>query len=456
MRHLRLCWMLAALVVLLAHGPALARQPARPTGLKRVLFMSDAEKNKLPASVKQQAVAKFGLRAVALSNDFVARHSPTYACVIPGENQPHRIRDQKGSGRCWIYATDRVLRSLTKTRGVKAPEMSTSFVNYYALRDQALGVLRKAAAGDRKGLAPDLAVDAASEGGFQPWALDIIREHGFVPKRRMDSTADAFNSAVAVNELQRLVVAAQGEFRKVKKSAPDAAGRRQSILQRYEGEVNALLSATLGAPPTNFKFRGKSYTPQSFVSDYLRLGPSDLDFVVLTNKPTRRFMVQREVKSTGMQPFAEYNVSMPVLKRAVKDTIRQGQAVYVATNVSSNNPYRADGKKVPAAKGILSLAAFNYDSLIPQHRVSKHDRLKAGISTANHAMAITGFDSTGKGKVGKWLVENSWGPRAGDAGHWHMYDDFFRQYVESVAVPRSVVPKGILERCDARAKTSKK
>jgi len=177
---------------------------------------------------------------------------------------------------------------------------------------------------------------------------------------------------------------------------------------------------------------------------------------VLTHKPTRAFMKQRQVKETGMRPFAEYNVAMPVLQRAVQDTIRSGQAVYVAANVSSDNPYRAEGKKVPAAKGILSLAAFKYEDLIPQHSLTKHDRLKAGISTANHAMAITGFDPTGRGKVGKWLVENSWGPTAGDAGHWHMYNDFFRQYVEGVAVPRAVVPKEILERCDARAKQLKK
>jgi len=449
-----LCLVVAAPLLLLLAHQAQAR-PTTPPGLKQVLTMSDAEKAALPAAVRAQAVAKFGVRAVALSNDFVARHDPKYACVVPGEGKPHRIRDQKGSGRCWIYATDRVLRSLAKTRGVDAPEMSTSFVNYYALRDQALGVLRKAAAGDKKGLDPDVATAAASEGGYQPWAVDIIRDHGFVPKRCMDSSADAFNSGVTVNELQRLVVAAQGEFGKVKKGAPDASARREAILKRYERDIDALLSATFGAPPADFSFRGKRYTPQSFLADYLRLGAADLDFVILTNEPTHAFMKRREVAETGMKPFAKYNVAMPVIQRAVQDTIRLGQAVYVATNVSSDSPYRAEGRKTPAAKGILSLAAFNYERYIPQRSLTKHDRLEAGISNANHAMAITGFDPASRGKVRKWLIENSWGPKVGDAGHWHMYDDYFRQYVEEVAVPRSVVPKEILERSDARAKKPK-
>jgi bleomycin hydrolase len=449
MRCSMTCSLLAVALTLLLAAPAAGARQASPE-LKQVLKMSDAQKAKLPPATKQLAVATFGLRAVAQSNDFLAKHDPKYDCLVPGEDQPHRIRDQKGSGRCWIYATDRVLRSVALKRGVTAPEMSTSYVNYFALRDQVMGVLNKAAAGDKKGLKPFLVRDAASEGGYQPWALDIIREHGFVPKRAMGSSADAFASGVAINELQRLLAAAQGEFRVVKKDAPDAATRRQAILQRYEGELDGLLSATLGKPPAEFTYQGKRYTPQSFLSDYLRVGSADLDLVVLSHSPTHGFMRRRTVSQAGMKPFAEYNVSMPVIEKAVQDAIRAGQAVYVATNVSSDNPYRVEAKTTDA-KGVLSLAAFKYGSFIPQHPLDKHDRMQAGISRANHAMVITGFDVEGRG-VRKWLIDNSWGPKAGAGGHWHMYDDYFREYVEEVAVPRSLVPADILARCDARAK----
>jgi len=348
-----------------------------------------------------------------------------------------------------------VLRSLVRQRGVQAPEMSTSFVNYHALRDQTIGLLRKAAAGEKKGLDPAQIIDVVGEGGNQPWALDIIRTYGFVPKHRMESTADAFSSGLTINELRRLAAAGQGELRKIKKDAPDATARRQAILQRCEAEVDALLSATLGKLPTEFVFRGKRYTPESFRDGYLQLRPDDLDIVVLTNKPTRAFMKKREVTSIGMKPFAQYNVAQPVLERAVQDTLRRGEAVYVSTNVSADNPHRVVGKQVPAASGICSLAAFKYEAFIPQRELSRHDRVKAGISPANHAMAITGFDPDERGAVRKWLVENSWGPGAGAAGHWHMYEDYFREYVEGVAVPRSVVPAEILARCEARA-TKKK
>jgi bleomycin hydrolase len=446
-------WVLVAL--LLAGATAYAEGLTRPAvPLKRVLTLSDAEKARLAPELKQQAIGKFGLRAVALSNDFVARHNPRYACVIPGEDGPHHVRDQKGSGRCWIYATDRVLRSMAARKGVaQPPPMSTSFVNYHALRMQTLGVLRAAAAGEKKALSPS-AVGNASEGGYQPWALDIIRERGVVPRTVMDTSADGASSGLAVNELQRLVASAQREFAAIsKQKAPDAAARRQSLLVRYERDVDALLGATIGAPPSSFRYRGKQYTPQSFLKDYLHLAPADLDFVVLSNDPTARFGRRHETTQRGMKPFGSYNVAMPVLERAVQDTIRRGDAVYVATNVSGDQPYRAAGKNIPRqAQGIVSLSAFNYGDFIPQRTLTKRDRLNADVSPTNHAMAITGFDPGKGGKgVRKWLVENSWGPTAGDAGHWHMYDDFFRQYVTEVAVPRSVVPASVLEQADARS-----
>jgi bleomycin hydrolase len=444
-----------AILLVLLHQASLAQArggdaAGSPQQLRQVLSMCDAQKACLPPEVKEQAIRKFGLRAVALSNDFVAGHSRDYNCLIPGEDKKHRVRDQKASGRCWIYATDRVLRSIVAGKGVKPTEMSTSFVNYHALRTSALSVLQKAAQGKKTALKPS-AVKDASEGGFQPWAIDIIKEHGFVPKARMDTSADGAASGLAINELQRLVAAAQREFARVKKDAPDADGQRKAILARYEGEVDRLLGATIGAPPESFEFRGKTYTPQSFLTDYLKITSDDLDFVVLTHNPHKGFGRRRTVNMSGMSPFHQYNVSMPVIEKAVQDAVRQGQAVYVATNVSGDQPYRAAGRNIPQeARGILSLSAFKYENFIPQQALSKRDRLKATISTANHAMAITGFNQKGT-KVEKWLVENSWGPRAGDAGHWHMYDDFFREYVQSVAVPRSVVPTEVLQRIDARA-----
>jgi bleomycin hydrolase len=273
----------------------------------------------------------------------------------------------------------------------------------------------------------------------------------------MDTSADGASSGLAVNELQRLVASAQREFAAIKKKkAPDAALRRQALLERCERDVDALLGATIGTPPTSFRYRGKQYTPQSFLTDYLRLTPADLDFVVLSNNPTKGFARRRQIKDPGMKPFGAYNVAMPVLEKAVQDTIRRGEAVYVATNVSANQPYRAEGKNIPArAKGILSLDAFKYESFIPQHRLSKHDRIDADLSPTNHAMAITGFDADGS-RVRKWKIENSWGRDAGAAGHWHMYDDFFRAYVTEVAVPRALVPKEILEKADSRARAKKK
>ena len=159
-----------------------------------------------------------------------------------------------------------------------------------------------------------------------------------------------------------------------------------------------------------------------------------------------------------MPAFDEYNVSMDVMQKAVKKTLRKGEAVLFGVNVSEDQPHRADFANAPKkAKGILSMKAFNYRNLIPAPRLSKRDKLRAGLWEANHAMAITGYDPGSKrGTVRKWKVENSHGASSGDKGFLHMYDDFFRKHVEDVVVPRSAVPARVLKLIDARPRTTLK
>ena len=144
--------------------------------------------------------------------------------------------------------------------------------------------------------------------------------------------------------------------------------------------------------------------------------------------------------------------SSKVLQEAVKKTVRGGEAVYFSTNVSADNIHRVKkGDNIPReAQGILSLRAFDYKSYIPTAKLSKRDRVRSGISAANHAMTITGFDPGRKGSVRKWKVDNSWGTAIGDNGHLHMYNDFFRHYMREVVVPRSSVPKAILAKIEAK------
>ena len=440
----RVVLLLATLALCWPH-PVQARRIAR---VDRVLGMGDRTKARLPADVKLKAVQKHGLKAVALRRGFLKRHNTHYRYQIPLEKKPHVIRDQKATGRCWAFATDRVMESKQAKGGKPAVELSKSFINYHSLRHTARTLLTKAAMSH--GRLPKLAA-TLGEGANQTRAMKILEQYGAVPESKMPTTRDGQNSGVFLSQMQTMVARAAADFGKIKKG-PEAKAQVMARLESYQQEVDSLLKTTVGKPPRKFKVDGKFYTPKTYAKKLLDGGPSTSDYVVLTHDPSKGWNRRYKVTDGAGLTYQAYNIPMGAMQKAVKRTIRQGEAVYFSANASANNPHRAGTSSAEPreANGILSVSAFDYKSFVPYKQISKRQRVKAGVTPANHAMAITGYDPApgGSGKVRKWKVDNSWGEKAGDKGHFHMYDDYFKHYVSKVQVPRSSVPAALLARIE--------
>ena len=434
----------AMLIVILALLWSGAGEARRLSKVDRVLNMSDRAKARLPVNVKLKAVQKHGLKAVALRQGFLRRHNTHYRYQVPMERKPHVIRDQKSSGRCWAFATDRVMESKQVKAGKPGVELSKSFINYHSLRHTAINLLNKAAVSH--GRQPRLAA-SLGEGANQTRAMKILEQYGAVPESKMPTTSDSQSSGVFLAQLQTMVARASGDFARVKKG-PEAKAQLISRLQDYHKEVDALLKTTVGKPPRKFKVDGKFYTPKTYAKALLGGGAATADYVVLTHDPSKGWNRRYKMTDAAGLIYEAYNVPMASLQKAVKRTIRGGEAVYFSANASANNPHRAGTSKAEpkAAAGILAVGAFDYKSFVPYKQLSKRQQVKSGVTPANHAMAITGYDPKpgGRGKVSKWKVDNSWGEKAGDKGHFHMYDDYFKHYVSKVQVPRSAVPAAML------------
>ena len=435
------------LVALVLCWPQAARA-RRISRVDKVLTMSDRTKARLPADVKLKAVQKHGLKAVALRRGFLQKHNSHYRYQIPLEKKPHAIRNQKSSGRCWAFATDRVMESKQAKGGKAAVELSKSFINYHSLRHTARTLLNKAAMSH--GRLPRLAA-SLGEGANQTRAMKILEQYGAVPESKMPTTSDGQNSGVFLSQLQTMVARASADFGKIKQG-PEAKAQAMAKLNSYQQEVDSLLKSTVGKPPRKFKVEGKFYTPKTYARALLDGGPSTSDYVVLTHDPSKAWNRRYKITDGAGLTYQAYNISMPSLQQAVKRTIRGGEAVYFSANASANNPHRAGTSSAEPreAAGILSVGAFDYKSYVPYKQLSKRQMVKAGVTPANHAMAITAYDPApgGRGKVVKWKVDNSWGDKAGDKGHFHMYDDYFKQYVSKVQVPRSSVPATLLARIE--------
>jgi bleomycin hydrolase len=413
-------------------------------------------------ALARPTVAQDGLKNAALRPAFLKQHVPSYGCEIPMEKLPHAARNQRGSGRCWIFATEHVLESKIRQRGSREKlHLSRSFINYHSLRERCRQQLLAAATHDGP-LSSDLRDASLSEGGWFPLAAELVRRYGVVPDRAMPSTKDADAShssyGVVMTELSRVLASA---YRDLDALSTDGRSERQikhdrvAVARDYAARVDKLLASTLGRPPKTFTYGGKEYTPRSFAREHLKLTDEDLSFVTLSHDPRRGWnrKVTRDLDShlSGFK-LVEYNVPMSVIEDAVRATLDSGQAVAFGTNVGLGNKHRADKKAPPGGSGILSLSAYDYGRLIPQAGLDKRARIRSRITPTNHEMTFTGYDPSADGKsVRKWKVDNSWGPDADDHGHLHMYDDYFRQYVTDVSVPRSALPAALLEQMDRQA-----
>lgn len=71
--------------------------------------------------------------------------------------------------------------------------------------------------------------------------------------------------------------------------------------------------------------------------------------------------------------------------------------------------------------------------------IPKADRIRYKAMSPNHAMVLTGVDTTDAGVPRKWLVENSWGEKRGDKGTWTMLDNWFDENVLLVIVDKRLL-----------------
>jgi bleomycin hydrolase len=128
------------------------------------------------------------------------------------------------------------------------------------------------------------------------------------------------------------------------------------------------------------------------------------------------------------------NVDLDTLKKIAVDSIRGGDAMLFAADVSHDQSREM---------GIMADGLFDYASVYGlEITMTKAERALYRGSVRNHGMNLVGVDMK-DGSPLKWRVENSWGEDSGSKGFWTMYDDWFDMYVYNIIVLKKYVPKEV-------------
>jgi bleomycin hydrolase len=267
-------------------------------------------------------------------------------------------------------------------------------------------------------------------------------KYGVVPKEAMPETYSSENTS-RISHLLALKLREDGL--KLRDAAAKGASAKKLEQQKVEmlAEVYHILTLAYGVPPTQFSWKRRDasgkviateqYTPKEF---YAALWGEDLtaDYVMLMNDPTRpyynMYKIDYDRHTYDGHDWTYLNLPIEEIKPMAIASIRDSAAMYFSCDV---------GKYLYSASGTLDLDNYDYASLLgTSFTMNKEQRIRTHASASSHAMTLVGVDviDTTTQKVGKWLVENSWGAASGWKGHLIMTDQWFDEYMFRLVVNR--------------------
>ena len=406
------------------------------------------------------------IKALALNRQIVINNNEFFSDKVKVKG----ITNQKSSGRCWIFAALNSLRpAVIDKHNLKSFEFSQNYIAFWDKMEKSNAFLqymidfRDRDLMDREVvwvLQHDL---FTGDGGYWENFSDLANKYGLVPKKIMPETQSSGNTG-AMNKF--LYQKLRSDVVKLHKMHKDGRPVKDLVAEKEKmmAQVYRILVLNLGQPPTEFTWRYKpknndedeeeeeddddggtidndetitiTMTPQQFMKEFVGVNPDDyMNVFNDTVRPAGRYyQIRMSRNGYDGRDISYVNVEMDTLKKIAVDSIRGGDAMLFAADVSYDQSRE---------EGIMADGLFDYASLYGlEITMSKAERALYRSSTRNHGMNLVGVDMKDGSPV-KWRVENSWGENSGSKGFWTMYDDWFDIHVYNIIVQKKYVPKEV-------------
>jgi bleomycin hydrolase len=355
-----------------------------------------------------------------------------------------KIKNQKVSGRCWMFASLNVMRlKVMEKLNLEDMELSQVYPLFWDKLEKAnyfleniLETLDEEVEGR---VISFLLHDPLCDGGQWDMFVNLVGKYGVVPKEAMPESFSSSNT----KEMNFLLTAKLRNFACDIRAAFDegkSLDELRKLKERMLNEIYRMLCISLGEPPKTFTYevrdkndqfiRVENITPLNFYDKYVGMDLSE--YVSIINAPTddkpfdRTFTVQYLGNIKGSSPVLYLNLRSNELKRMAIKQMQDGEAVWFGSDVSHFTN---------RISGIMALNTFDFDGLFTtEFPMDKGQRLDFGQSCMNHAMVLTGVNLDEEGKPNRWRVENSWGEEKGNKGFFVMSDNWFDQFTYQVVV----------------------
>lgn len=382
-------------------------------------------------------VAAFSVGMVSAQDETKNGYHFTSIKEIP--NTP--VKDQYRSGTCWSFSGLGFLEAEMLRKGKSEVDLAEMFIVWHTYDEKASKYVR---------LHGNLNFSA---GGAFHDVTNIIKRYGIVPEEAYPG--------LNYGETKHV----HGEMDRVLKKQVEAVieNPNKKLSPAWRESLRGTLDSYLGEIPETFEYKGQTYTPMSFASDYVGL---DMDDYVQISSYTHhpfysKFII--EVPDNWMWGQV-YNVPLEDMETIVDNSIENGYTVAWAADVSEKG-FSTSKKGVAvipdADKQEMSDAEIaRWEELSDKEKNDELYKLeKPGAekvitqemrqeafdnytTTDDHGMLIVGTAKDQNGSI-YYKVKNSW-------GDYNNYDGFFyasKPYVKyktmSIMVHKDAIPKSI-------------
>ena len=401
--------LISILTILLLSGMVWAQQPADKGIMKEG-----------KPGYYQNTIMK-DVRAVDDSQE-PAKNEKRFQADLTGKEFPSKVGlykqewhlppvSQGNSNTCWCFSTTSFLESEVHRLTGQEIKLSEMYTVYWEYVEKTKRFIR------------ERGHSAFSEGSEANAVTREYKEYGIVPE-------EAYNGMEAGRKFHSHAKMF-GEMNKYLENVrnTNAWNEAEAI-----STIREIMKHYMGTPPLSFDWKGKQYTPKTFLSDVLKLNPDDyVDILSYMQQPFWD-KVEYEVPDNWWHNKDYYNVPVDEYYKAIKNAIKNHYTMVIGGDVSEAGFSR---ENQVALIPTFDIPPASIDDNARQFRFSN------GTTTDDHGMHLVGYyekDGT------EWFLIKDSGSgsrnndeKAPEFGYYFFRGDYLKLKIMDIMVHKDAV-----------------